>query len=64
MTVKKAKDDIKTIEDLCNKISHLDSELSESSYDTGFLLDVIAYLGDYERLLEREIDRAELKTLN
>lgn len=64
MTVKEAKDRIEKIEDLCTRTARLDEELelSEfSEYETKFLIDVVAYLGDYKRLLEREIDIAELR---
>ena len=60
MNVKCAKDHINKITEVCEKINGFDESHRELNEETGFLCNAIAFLCDYRKVLEREIEKAEL----
>lgn len=60
MNVKCAKDHIQQIDKLCDEINAFDEKHQELTEETGFLCDVVAFLCDYRKALERAIEKAEL----
>jgi len=60
MNVKCANDHIRMINILCSQINEFECIHEELRGQTEFFGDVIAYLCDYRKVLERAIDRAEL----
>ncbi len=58
MNVECAKDHIKQIEKICEEAN---TYFSTHMDEAGFLIDAVAFLGDYRRTLERAIDKAELQ---
>lgn len=60
MNVKCAKDHIKQINKLCEEVNNFEEKHEELSKETGFLCDVVAFLCDYRKTLERAIEKAEL----
>lgn len=60
MNVKCAKEHIEQITAVCNEINAFDLKHAELQDEIGFLCDAVAFLGDYRKVLERAIDKAEL----
>lgn len=60
MDVKCAKDHIEQIERLCNELNTFDEKHRELAEETGFLIDTVAFLCDYRKVLERAIEKAEI----
>ena len=60
MNVKCAKDHIQQIDKLCDEINAFDEKHQELTEEIGFLCDVVAFLCDYRKALERAIEKAEL----
>lgn len=60
MNVTCAKDHINKITVVCEKINGFDEKHRELNEEIGFLCDAIAFLCDYRKVLEREIEKAEL----
>lgn len=60
MNVKCAKDHIEQINSLCKQANEFCEKHEELEEETGFLCDVVAFLCDYRKVLEKEIDKAEL----
>ena len=60
MNVKCAKEHIEQINILCKQSNEFCEKHEELDSETGFLCDVVAFLCDYKRVLEKEIDKAEL----
>lgn len=60
MNVKCAKDHIDKITKVCEKINVFDEKHRELNEEIGFLCDAIAFLCDYRKVLESEIEKAEL----
>ena len=61
MTVKEAQNHIKQIEVLCKNAQDFDDQHPELLRETDFFCDMVAYLCDYRKILERSISEAELK---
>lgn len=61
MNVKCAKDHIQQIKKICEDINAFEEKHEELNEETGFLCDAVAFLCDYRRVLESEIEKAELK---
>ena len=64
MNVATAKNHIENITKVCEEINKFDREHENLSDETGFLCDAVGLLCDYKKVLETEIDKAELKILN
>lgn len=60
MNVKCANDHIRQINILCSQMNEFELRHEELSNQTEFFSDVIAFLCDYQKVLEHAIDRAEL----
>lgn len=60
MDVKCAKDHIDQITNLCDKLNVFDEKHKELAEETGFLIDTVAFLCDYRKVLERAIEKAEI----
>lgn len=60
MDVKCAKDHIDQITNLCDKLNVFDENHKELAEETGFLIDTVAFLCDYRKVLERAIEKAEI----
>lgn len=60
MNVKCAKDHIQEITKLCNEINCFEENHEELMEETGFLSDVILFLCDYRKVLEKAVERAKL----
>lgn len=60
MDVKCAKKHMADIKEICGAALAFCEKHEELSEETGFLCDAVAYLGDYRKVLEKAIDRAEL----
>lgn len=56
MNVECAKEHIKQIEKICIEAN----TYFENHLEVGFLVDAVAFLGDYRKTLEKAIDKAEL----
>lgn len=61
MNVKTARGYIKDIERICAEAVAFDEKHGELEDELHFLFDMVAYLGDYKKVLERLIGEAELK---
>lgn len=61
MNVKNAKEHIEEITEIMAEIVAFDKNHKELSKETGFLVDAVAYLGDYRRTLNNAIENAEIK---
>ena len=57
MNVKDAKYSIEQINRICNEANNYYEKYMD---EAGFLVDAVAYLGDYRRMLEKAIEQAEL----
>lgn len=60
MNVQCAQDHIEQITNICNEINTFDANHQELCKETGFLVDAVAFLCDYRKVLESAIKRAEL----
>jgi len=60
LTVKTAKDHIEQIKKICNDMLIFTENHRELDDETGFLCDAAGFLGDYNKVLEREIEKSEL----
>lgn len=60
MTVKEASARITQVKELCDKIINFDIAHPELDRETGFMVDVTGVLCDYRKLLENQIEKAEL----
>ena len=61
MKVKEAKRHIDNIKKVCNQINKFWDENPDVMEQTGFLTDAVGYLCDYRALLEKEIEKADLR---
>lgn len=60
MNVRSAKEYIAKIKDICDKMYDFTEKHSDIDSETGFMVDAVAYLCDYRKVLEKGIDEAEL----
>lgn len=60
MNVKCAKDHIAQITKICNNLNAFNEKHEELAEETGFLIDAVAFLCDYRKVLERAIEKAEV----
>ena len=61
MNVKTAKTHIEKITKIMTEIEAFDKKHNELNKETGFLMDAVAYLGDYKSVLNNAIENAELR---
>lgn len=64
MNVATAKNHIENITRVCEEVNKFNMKHEDLSDETGFLCDAVGLLCDYKKVLETEIDKAELKILN
>ena len=61
MNVKCAKDHIQRIEKICEEANQLYANYADLRETCGFMIDAIAFLNDYRKVLERAIENEELE---
>lgn len=61
MDVKCANDHIQQIEKICEEANWFYANYADLRETCGFMIDAIAFLNDYRKVLERAIENAELK---
>lgn len=61
MNVKTAKKFIADIEEIAEAAVVFEERHPELEVETGFIVDALGYLGDYKKLIEKEIEKAELR---
>lgn len=61
MNVKTAKKFVVDIQRVCEQMLDFQKKHPELDEETGFMVDAAGLLGDYKKLLIKEIDNAELR---